>query len=477
MIDEILIDAGPRRRRIALLARGRLLELYLSLPGDRHPERIIMGRVRTLQADLDAAFVDIGEERQALLPARDTAAKRGTPISRAVREGESLLVQVKREAEGEKGARISARPRLSGRALVFLPLGHDVELSSRIKKPDQRQRLQALGRMLRERHGGGLRLRSRTAKYDDAALEQEADDLCRRWRDIQSAAASAKALLLLDPGDDPMTVVLREHAGVSLRRIRVDDSALAAELQAAWGDQGPAIEVHDGAGALFDERGLEAQIESALATDVTLPSGGRIIMEHTQALTAVDVDSGQAANPGSNGDPARLARETNTEAAREIARQLRLREIGGRMVIDFIPMRGKGEVAALLKKLQGFLADDPGGVHLGRMSELGLVELTRRRRQPALAQRLGEVCIPCTGSGLRPTARYVADNLLQRILRESHAAKGRALDVRAAAAVVVDLGGPDGSILTDLEKARGCRVRLTADPDLALEKFEVTTIR
>ena len=155
---------------------------------------------------------------------------------------------------------------------------------------------------------------------------------------------------------------------------------------------------------------------------------------------------------------------------------MRLREIGGRVVIDFIPMRGKGEVAALLKKFQGFLDDDPGGVHLGRMSELGLVELTRRRRQPALVQRLGEICTPCAGSGLRPTVRYVADNLLQRILRESHAAKGRALDVRAAVAVVADLGGQKGEVLIDLDRERGCRVRLTADPALALEEFEVTTI-
>ena len=476
MIDEILIDAGPRRRRVALLTRGRLLELYLVVPGERHPERIIIGRVKTVQADLDAAFIDIGEAREALLPARDAAAKRGTPISRAVHEGENVMVQVKREAEGEKGARVSARLRLTGKALVFLPLGHDAELSSRIKDPDQRQRLQTLAGTLRDRHGGGLILRSGAVKYDDAALEGEAGELCRCWQAIQTAAASAKVPLLLDLGDDPMAAILREHAGPSLRRIRVADSALASELQAVWSEGRPAIKMHDGAGPLFGEYDLEAPIETALATVVALPSGGRIIIEHTQALTAVDVDSGQSANASGAGDPGRLARETNTEAAREIARQLRLREIGGRVVIDFIPMRGKGEVAALLKKFQGFLDDDPGGVHLGRMSELGLVELTRRRRQPALVQRLGEICTPCAGSGLRPTVRYVADNLLQRILRESHAAKGRALDVRAAVAVVADLGGQKGEVLIDLDRERGCRVRLTADPALALEEFEVTTI-
>jgi Ribonuclease G/E len=206
---------------------------------------------------------------------------------------------------------------------------------------------------------------------------------------------------------------------------------------------------------------------------VGLPSGGRIIIEHTQALTAIDVDSGQH---DGRGDPLRLARETNSQAAREIARQLRLREIGGRVVIDFIPLQGRGEVAGLLAQLQRWLDLDPARVHLGRMSEMGLVELSRRRRQPALARRLSVVCPLCQGGGEIPRVRWVADNLLDRILRESHAAKGRPLAVRAAVAVVEDLGGPDGELLAGLASERGCRVRLTADAALALEEFEVTVV-
>jgi ribonuclease G len=140
-------------------------------------------------------------------------------------------------------------------------------------------------------------------------------------------------------------------------------------------------------------------------------------------------------------------------------------------------MHGQGQVAALLQKLQGWLADDPAQVRLGRMSEMGLVELTRRRRQPALALRLGEVCSLCQGRGLRPTARAVADNLLDQILREADVAKGRPLAVRAAQAVVADLGGGDGEILAGLARDRGVRVELTADDTLALEAFEVTTAK
>ena len=477
MIEEILINAGPRRHRIALVQGGRLVELYLAERSARLPERIILGRVSTVQGDLDAAFIDIGEGRAGLLPARDAAVKRGTPIGRAVQEGQSLLVQVKREAEGEKGAKLSARPRLAGRALVLLPQGQDIVLSGRITDAGQRRRLLSAAKFIQGDKAGGLILRRAAAGIDDGALERESDDLWQRWQAIQTAAHSARPPKLLDPGDDPLNVILREYLSPSLRRIRLDKGNLAAKLGRIWGaghDAGPVIELQGEAGPLFGEHDLEAQIETALAHHVALPSGGRIIIEHTQALTAIDVDSAQHHGTG---DPARLARETNTQAAREIVRQLRLREIGGRVVIDFIPMQGKGQVAALLQKLQGWLADDPGQVRLGQMSEMGLVELTRRRSQPALALRLGEVCSLCQGSGLRPTARAVADNLLDRILREADAAKGRALAVRASPAVVADLGGEKGDILTRLAKDWGCRVELTADAALALEKLEITALR
>ncbi|MDA1100261.1 MAG: ribonuclease E/G [Proteobacteria bacterium] len=476
MIEEILISAGPRRHRIALVRGGRLVELYLAVNGARLPERIILGRVTAVRHDLDAAFIDIGEARGGLLSARDAAVKRGTPVGRAVQEGQSLLVQVKREAEGEKGAKLSARLRLAGRAMVLLPQGRDVELSGRITDRAQRDRLLSVAKSVQGNYGGGLILRSAAVATDDADLKREADGLWRRWQAIQAVAGSARPPLPLDAGDDPLKVIFREHLGPSLRRIRVDDGALAADLnqiRGAWGDNIPAVELHDQNQPLFREHDLEDQIETALAHQVALPSGGRIIIEHTQALTAIDVDS--ARHDGA-GDPARLAWESNTQAAREIARQLRLREIGGRVVIDFIPMQGQGQIAALLKKLQQWLADDPAQPRLGRMSEMGLVELTRRRRQPALALRLGEVCSLCQGSGLRPTAPAVADSLLDRILREADAAKGRALAARAAPAVVEDLGGADGDIVAGLARDRGIRVELTADSSLALEEFEVTAL-
>jgi len=470
MIDEILISTGPRRHRIALVAAGRLVELHIGPRGGRHLERIVLGRVTKVRSDLNAAFIDIGEGREGLLSAADTAAKRGTPIGKAVREGQAVLVQLTREAEGEKGAKLSARPRLANNAMVLRPFGQGVELSKQIKEPERRAELHELATSLSDRFSCGLSLRSGAAAMEKVALLAGAMDLRENWQKIKADAKLARPPTLIYPGDDPVAFYLHAHEGGARCRIRVDDAALAAKL----GRPSGAVELYDGQDALFQKHDLEAQIEEAMASHVGLPGGGRIIIEHTQALTAVDVDSGQHDGAG---DPRRLAWEINTQAAREIARQLRLREIGGRVVIDFMPLHGKGEVAALLDKLRGWLDRDPGQVRLGRMSELGLVELTRRRRQPALALRLGTPCAHCQGSGLAANLRWIADNLLDRILREADAAKGGILAVRAAPAVAADLGGPDGQLLIDLARQRGCRVHLAADKSLALDEFEITATR
>ena len=336
-----------------------------------------------------------------------------------------------------------------------------------------RQRLQAVAEGLHKDLGLAFLVRTGAGGMEDGVLLAEGKALAQRWRAITQTADGVRPPEVLDPGDDPLTTLVRAHLISGLKRICLDDGGLYREFAAVDG-LAQKIELHDGGSPLFEHCDVDGQIDRAVAPQVALPSGGRIFIEHTQALTAIDVDSGQH---DGQGDPARLARETNEQAAREIARQLRLREIGGRVVIDFIPMQGRGDVPALLKTLQTWLDDDPAPLRLGRMSEMGLVELTRRRRQPALALRLGEVCSVCQGVGRQTLARWIADNLLDRILREADVAKGRALAVRAAPAVAADLGGATGELLAGLVRERGCRVNLTADDAMALEDFEVAIER
>jgi len=465
MIDEILINTGPRRHRIALLQGGRLMELHVVPRDTRWPDRVILGRVTKVQQDLDAAFVDIGEGREGLLAARDTVAKRGTAISQSLTEGQSLLVQVKREAENEKGVKLTARPGLSGCGVVFLPYGDGVQLPHQISNGEQRQRLYGLAGTFPGDFSVGWMIRGGAATMTDASLRDEADALLRRWAKITSASATTRPPAVLDAGDDPIMTIVRQYTNSRLRRLRLDDKGVLQGLSVLSVN----AEFHDGKGPLFDEYGVAGQIEEALTPVISLPSGGRIIIEHTQALTAIDVDSGRH---DGRGDPARLAGEANEQAGREIARQLRLREIGGRVVVDFIPMRRKGDAKSLLAKMQNWLDDDPASVRLGRISEMGLLELTRRRRQPALSLRLTVAC-PYCDNGRRLSPRWVADNLLDRLLRESRVAKGRLLLVRAAPAVAANLKEKNDDWLHRLSRVYGTRIELSADPALSLEQFQV----
>ena len=465
MIDEILVSSGLRRHRVALLERGRLMELQISSRAESWPDRVILGRVKKVQQDLDSAFVDLGEEREGLLGAHDTVAKRGTPIGQSITEGQSILVQVKRESENEKGALLTARLGLCGRGMVFMPLGRGVQLSSKMSDNKQRRRLQCVVENFSNKFSGGWVIRNFAETMSDTSLWDEADALLKRWTKISSTSSTAQPPAELDPGDDPVMTIVRQYANLALQRVRVDDQRVLRRLS----NLTKVAELHYGKKPLFDEFDVAQQIEEALASEVSLPSGGRIIIEHTQAVTAIDVDSGKH---DGRGDPARLAMETNEEAGREIARQLRLREIGGRVVIDFIPMRRKGDAHLLLKKMQDWLEDDPAPVRLGRISEMGLLELTRRRRRPALSQRMTVAC-PCCDNGRQLSPRWVADNLLDRIVGENHIAKGRLLLVRAAPAVATDLQEKNNYWLHRLSNDYGARINLSADSTLSLEQFQV----
>ena len=311
-------------------------------------------------------------------------------------------------------------------------------------------------------------IRGAAAKMSDDSLRDEADALLRRWAKITSASATTRPPAVLDAGDDPIMTIVRQYTNSGLRRLRLDNKRVLQGLSVLSVN----AEFHDGKSPLFDEYGVAGQIEEALTPVISLPSGGRIIIEHTQALTAIDVDSG---GHDGRGDPARLAGEVNEQAGREIARQLRLREIGGRVVIDFIPMRRKGDAQSLLAKMQDWLDEDPGSVRLGRISEMGLLELTRRRRQPALSLRLTVAC-PYCNSGRRLSPRWVADNLLDSLLREARVAKGRLLLVRAAPAVAADFKEKNDDWLHRISRDYGARIELSADPALSLEQFQVEVL-
>ncbi|MDP6705643.1 MAG: Rne/Rng family ribonuclease [Alphaproteobacteria bacterium] len=469
MTDEILINVGPREIRAALIEAERPVEVW-HWRRDQTPllGRIHLGRVTGLAPGADAAFVDFGGERAGFLSLRDDR----------LEEGQAVLVQVAKEPYADKGASLTMDLSLPGRFLALRPLQPGIALSRQIKDKAERARLLALGESLAESEGlaeigGGFILRTAAEGADEAALSAEAAALVERWRRLDREAGTARPPALLYADDDPIRRCLREQCCPKVRRVLIDDGEALASARDYCTEMMPwaaeRLARHTGAGALFDLYDTEAEIEAALEPHLDLPSGGSIAIEATEALTAIDVNAGRLAG---GRDAAETALATNLEAAAEMARQLRLRAIGGLIVIDFIDMNAAGAVARLLAALDAALARDRAPTRRSEMSAFGLVEMTRRRDREPLAARLTEPCPGCAG-GRRPSARAIAERALRLAAAEARRAPGGRIEDAAAPEVIADLGGEAGGRVEWLGRRLGCRLGLRATPERGREAIDV----
>lgn len=471
MTEELLVSAAGRETRLALVSDGRLRELVIEAPeAVSVVGALYWGRVKKVVPGIGAAFVDCGLARDAFLAARDAGAPDDpAPIERRVHEGEALVVQVVKDPVDEKGARVTALPAFAGRYLVYTPRGEGLSVSRRIEDTGERDRLIGLVEQIGP-PSGRLILRTAAAGADREAL---ADDLARlvdRWAEIEAARqAMDEPPARLDRPLDPVSRYL-ERTREPPDRVVIDDPALLAEARRARADTAPdmRLESHGGPEPLFARHDLEAQIAAALEPTVDLPSGARLAIEQTQALCAIDVDTGRFTGPSGRDD---TVLRTNLEAAREIAWQLRLRDIGGVVVVDFITMDAPAHRAEVVAALRHALADDPVAARVIGLSPIGLVELTRARVRAPLSRRLTEPCASCQGSGRVKTARAVAAEILRAAAAEARAEPGRRLSITAAPEVVAALDGEGG--LAEIESLAGTTVTFTAAPDWPRESFEV----
>ncbi|TWA84088.1 ribonuclease E/ribonuclease G [Azospirillum brasilense] len=396
---EILIDRDGPLTRAAVLTGGRLTDLYID-----HAERpsllghVFLGRVERIATGLDGAFVDLGTGKSGLLSALDARGPQGRPkakgerIGNLLRTGQTVLVQVKADATGAKGPSLTMDITLPGRFLVHAPLGRDVAVSKRLGSGPERTEL---ARRIQDiATGTGWIVRAGAAAASDGLLAAESDALHLAWRQICDAAERGGGPSLLLTGPDAPRRALIEHGAVIPSRILVDDSTLARDLAGWCADRAPDLEERvepfdarllaapsDSRQRLFDLRDLDAEIDTLLGTRVPLSGGGSLVIERTEAMTVVDVNAGERGNP----------LDVNLEAAAEIARQLRLRNAGGIVVVDFVNMRNRGDAERLLNALSRAVEDDPAQTQVYGLSKLGLVEMTRARRGTALAELLGTV--------------------------------------------------------------------------------------
>jgi len=465
MASDLFINVSPGEIRIAEMRGGRLEALRIAplLGREARPlGDIILGRVSRVVPAMEAAFVEIGMERAGFLPLRDakSLAKSGKDevrISDCVREGDSVLVQVTREPFSEKGAQLSAAIALPGRFLVMTPGKPGIAVSRRIENETRREELLRRGDALRAGvpdAGFIFRTAARDASLDELAAD--ARELAEVWREISDKRKAARPPMVLHSDLGSLERALRDLAG-DVTRIAIDDAAALEAARAYCRKAMPGIVARLALAPrdLFAREGLEDAIATLSSSRVALPCGGWITIEPTQALTAVDVNSGSFIQSGGRDE---TSLTVNLEAAAEIGRQLRLRDIGGLIVVDFIQLENDEQTKRIVAALKDSLGADGAASRFSPMSEFGIVAITRQRR----GRHQTATCAVCNGTGRAPDAAAQAQEILRMIEREAAANPGAELLVTAAPLVADWFAAHQGEVREALSRRGAGRVRFEA---------------
>jgi ribonuclease G len=473
-IDTILLNVAPGERRAALMSGERPVEIIVER--DARPSlvgNVYLGRVERIVPGLDAAFVDIGTGRSGFLPASEADVEEPSPIEKCVDEGEAILVQVQKDAVGEKGAALTMRLALPGRWLVYAPGQAGVAVSQRIEDEAERRRLIGIAESFADPDAGYI-LRTSAAGADAKTLAAEAERLHDLWVTIESGGDQYDTPTCLYRDQDPMLRLLREAASATLQRIVIDDRATMTRVERALRGAMPELAkllvLHADTVPLFEAYGVEAELDHALGPRVMLAGGGSLVIERKEAFVAVDVNMGRSS---ARGRAEERALETNLEAAREIARQTRLRSLAGRIVVDFIGMERRANQQHVVDELRRAFASDRSFSRIGGYTAMGLVEISRKRGREPLEDVLCEPCAVCKGRHSRKTAETVALELLRAVPAAAAASPGRPLRIIASAEVVASLDGSVKSSREAIEAQLGRPLALEAESARRRDSFEI----
>jgi ribonuclease G len=427
-MDDILINCTPQEARVAVLAGGVVQEILIERSASRGlVGNIYLGRVARVLPGMQSAFIDIGLDRAAFLHVADILAHRQAatdpppPIERLIAAGDALLVQVVKDPIGTKGARLSTQVSLAGRTLVYLPQDAHIGVSQRIEnEADRAQLREMLTRLVPADEKGGYIVRTSAEDATETDLATDLEYLRKRYRQIAEIAHQVPAPSLLYQELSLPQRVLRDLVSEATSSIQIDSRENFVALQAFAAQYVPravAKLVHySGERPLFDLFPIDEEIGRALGRRVELKSGGYLIIDQTEAMTTVDVNTGGFVGTRSFDD---TIFKTNLEAAQTIAHQLRLRNLGGIIVVDFIDMSNAGHRDAVLTEFKKALARDRVRITVSGFTQLGLVEVTRKRTRESLAHVLCEPCPTCSGRGQIKTARTVCYEILRDILRQA----------------------------------------------------------
>jgi len=483
--QDILINWSPQETRVAVVENGAVQELHIERTLERGlVGNVYLGKVVRVLPGMQSAFVDIGLERAAFLHVADlhNGLPRPdaplVPIERQVFEGQTLTVQVIKDAIGSKGARLSTQVSIAGRMLVFLPHDSHIGISQKIGSHELREQLRARVTALAggndKESGGGFILRTNAEEASDTELADDIAYLRRAWALIRERAQSKPPGTLLHLDLTLAQRVLRDLAVDATQTIRIDSRLQCDALQAFGETYMPGtvskLDLYRGERPIFDLFGIEEELTRALARRVDLKSGGYLIIDQTEALTTVDVNTGGFVGARNFDD---TIFKTNLEAAGAIARQLRLRNLGGIVIADFIDMTREDHQQAVLAELKKQLARDRTRTTVSGFTQLGLVEMTRKRTRESLAHMLCEPCPTCQGRGQVKTARSVCYDILREILREARQFSPKEFRVIACAAVVEMLLDEESTHLAGLSEFIGKPISLSAEPGMNPEQYDI----
>ena len=502
MRREIVVHASARETRVAILEDAKLVELMHERPGERRiVGDVYLGVVEAVVPGLQAAFIDIAAEKSGFLHASDlqpeedddeeengdgNGGKNGgrgrgrrrdrsyPPIQDVLTKGQPLLVQVTKEPIGTKGARVTTQVSLPGRFLVYIPHSGHVGISRKIEDREERARLRKLVREILRDGDGGVIVRTVGEELTAETFERELRSLQKAWRKLERRTKGVKPPALVYQDARMTSGIIRDLFNDRVDLLTVDSSELHHEIKSYLGQVDPdlldRVKLYQGEQPIFDELGIEKEIRRAFRRKVDLPSGGHIVIEQTEALVSIDVNTGRYTGKK---DPAQTILRTNMDAAVEIARQLRLRDVGGIIVIDFIDMDDEANRAKVLRQVKTHIGRDRARTKVFGISELGLLQMSRQRVSPSLDQRMTEPCPYCEGTGRILAPDTVVRRIERALRRVSMAGRERGITILTHPVIALHLLESEPLFLAELSEEHGLELDVRDNPLLGLDEFRL----
>jgi ribonuclease G len=505
MKREILINANPRETRVAIIEDDQLVELLVDRPDARRMVGdIYVGRVEAVLPGIQAAFVDIGTEKSAFLHASDLVfpedeadeeeggdddddsdegghgsagrqrRAKAPPIQDLLKRGQDLIVQVSKEPISTKGPRVTAQVSMAGRFLVYMPFAERVGVSRKIGDREARKRLRAQVEAVLPKNSGGVIVRTVGEEVTQETLERELTTLIGQWKKIIRKKTFVRAPNLLHRETSLTRGLIRDVFSSKVEQVTVDSKQVYNEIIEYLKGIAPElierIKLYEDVTPLFDQANIEQELRDLFKRRCDLPSGGYLIIEPTEALVSVDVNSGRYTGKK---DPEKTIFKTNMEASREVARQARLRDLGGIIVCDFIDMETKANREKVLQELRTHLGRDRARTKAFAVSELGLIEMTRQRVRQSHLQNMTEACPTCNGTGRVFTAETIARRVERSVRRIGLEGRKDPMVVRIHPDVAMYVLENEKDLLKKLEKAVGFGLELRDDPLLRPDEFKL----